>query len=97
MKLKDLKPGDVLYDCHSHKMGNTTIKSYGVWSVKIIEVFDSHALVSWNGNTPERYYENRVKSLLREKPVLVSCGFMGKMRKETKEERKSRLALESVK
>jgi len=47
-----LKPGDVLYDCHRHKLGNTTMSVMGVWKVYVKEVNLSErtALVSWNGN-----------------------------------------------
>lgn len=51
---KSLKPGDLLYDCHRHKLGNTTIPVMGVWKVRVLEVNleDQKALISWNGNTP---------------------------------------------
>jgi hypothetical protein len=56
---KDLKPGDRLYDCHRHKAGNTTISVDGVWECYVREVGEDErgpwALISWNGNRPEKH------------------------------------------
>lgn len=53
--------GAVLYDNHTYRMGNTTMRAMGEWEVKILEVIDSlvpgapSAVVSWNGNPPQRW------------------------------------------
>lgn len=31
IKVEDLKPGDVLYDVHSYRMGNTMMREEGCW------------------------------------------------------------------
>jgi hypothetical protein len=62
-----IKAGDVLYDYHSEQAGNTTMRRWSNWTVRIIEVYpDSRtALVSWNNNLPRRYYESQIKRLRR--------------------------------
>lgn len=55
--IKDLKAGDILYDVHRHKAGNTTMSVEGCWEVSVREVgVDEHgrhwALLAWNGNPP---------------------------------------------
>lgn len=53
-----LKPGDVVYDAHMQKMGNTTTRRLGVWNVYIKEVDQDKGavLASWNGNPPKVFY-----------------------------------------
>ena len=59
-----LKVGDTIYDCHRHKMGNTTASELGIWKIQVLEINESErkALVSWNGNPAqwksERYFES---------------------------------------
>jgi hypothetical protein len=62
-----IKQGDELWDCHRHKMGNTTMTQMGAWRVKIISVDESARTVmaSWNGNRPEVYSEYRLQRLRR--------------------------------
>ena len=54
VSINALKPGDVVYDVHMQKMGNTTMRRLGVWSVVIkeVDVDAGKVLASWNGNTP---------------------------------------------
>lgn len=87
-KLEKLKPGDVLYDVHSRQMGNTTLRTIGVWQVKVIEVHENHALVSWNTNPPQKWYRRQIEKLKTKKPVLV-CTSMGAYRRATREELKA--------
>jgi hypothetical protein len=67
----NLKAGDVLYDCHRHKAGNTKCSVDGVWTCVVREVgsedskrFDGTtrtrhwAMISWNGNPARRYYDS---------------------------------------
>lgn len=90
MKLEKLKPGMVVWDCHSHRMGNTTLKSLGTWTVRIISVDLERRFVeaSWNGNPPRKFYRDWSKWRL-EKPILVKNS-IGQYRRETLEERKAR-------
>jgi len=58
IKITSLKPGDVVYDCHRQKIGNTTASELGVWTVKILDVDIERSIVrfSWNGNSPDVYH-----------------------------------------
>lgn len=59
IEAKDLKPGDVLYDCQRHKAGRTEIRIDGVWECYVREVGeDEHgpwAMIARNGNSPEKH------------------------------------------
>ena len=61
--LSKIKPGDVLYDAHSERAGNTTISRQCEWEVHVTEVHDDHAMCSWNGNPPRRYDAHALKRL----------------------------------
>lgn len=65
-----IKPGDVLYDVHREKMGNTTMSRLGCWEVRVISVDQEKrtAECSWNGNRPRTYYEANINRLRRSKP-----------------------------
>jgi hypothetical protein len=76
--LNKLKPGDVLYDVHSHKMGNTTMSTMGCWAVRVIEVHDNHIVASWNGNSAVRMNSMAVQRLRVSRPVMVETGMGGK-------------------
>ncbi len=88
MKLKDLSPGMLVHDCHKYKTNAGS--TWGTWTVRIISVHETHAVVSWNSNPPERYYLSDIARLTKEKTVLVKYGLS--YRKETREEKKERLA-----
>lgn len=66
-KFETIKPGDVLWDYHKQRMGNTTMTEYGNWRVlvKEVDVENRKALVSWNGNIPTWKYESYLKKLRR--------------------------------
>ena len=53
--LTSLKVGDIIYDCHRHRVGNTMSTELGIWKVRILEINlkERKVLVSWNGNTPQ--------------------------------------------
>jgi hypothetical protein len=65
-----IKPGDVLWDCHREKMGNTKMTRMGTWRVVVYEVNQEtrSALVSWNGNPRKLWGERKLKALRRSKP-----------------------------
>lgn len=65
IKFEKIQAGMTLYDRHKYKMGNTTLRSIGEWSVRVLEVYceKRQAKVSWNGNTPEVYRERDLTSL----------------------------------
>lgn len=64
-----VKPGDRLFQVARQKMGNTTMTRQVVYSVRVIEVHEDHAICSWNGNTPRRWRANEFTKLRRSKPV----------------------------
>lgn len=65
IKFEKIQPGMTLYDRHSHRMGNTTLRTIGEWRVKVLEVnaAEREALVSWNGNRPETWSAERLSRL----------------------------------
>ncbi len=87
MKFDKLKIDTEMYDVHSYKMGNTTMRSLGVWSVKVVEIdFEKRrALCCWNGNPARWYSERNIEKLKQNKPVLISTAFGGQ-RRPTREE-----------
>lgn len=88
-----LVAGQVLYDVHSYRMGNTTMRSLGVWEVEVVSVerresdgFVTGATCRWNGNPPRRYARYDLRKWCVTEPQLVK-GFMGATRRMTREER----------
>ncbi len=73
-----IKAGDVLYDVHRQRMGNTMMSREEYWSVAVKEVGFTHypetgvtyrwAIVSWNGNREEKWNERRLEKLHRSIP-----------------------------
>jgi hypothetical protein len=89
LKFERIQPGMVLYDVGRTKMGNTTMSTISVWSVRIISVdADTRsAMVSWNTNKPTRYYEHSPKRLKEKQPMLIKIGFGHRL--ATREEQKA--------
>ncbi len=63
-----LKPGDVVYDVHSERAGNTTMRRMGCWHVTIVEVHGDHVIASWNGNPARHYGRAAVAKWRRSRP-----------------------------
>ena len=65
IKYEKIQPGMTLLDIHSHRMGNTTMRQLGCWNVQVVSVDPTtrSAVVSWNGNRPEVWYERRLRGL----------------------------------
>ncbi len=70
IKFDSVKVGDVLYDCHKRRMGNTTVRAMGTWTVKIVEKVEGGCWVSWNGNA-RQFYGTRKVEKLRRSPIKV--------------------------
>lgn len=66
--LSKIKPGDVLWDVRRERMGNTMLRRTAVRPVKVLEVHDDHAVVSWNHNSPQKYYAKSLSKLKVKKP-----------------------------
>ena len=93
MKFEKLKPGMVVYDVHRHKMGNTTMSTVGVWTVRI-ESVDHEAkrvVASWNGNRAKTFFYGDAMKWREKEPVLIR-GVFGSARLATREELKARAA-----
>lgn len=89
MKIEQLKPGMTVYDVHSHKMGNTTMRTMGTWQVRIISVDLDKGYVeaSWNGNPSTKYYGRSFK-WREHKPVMITYA-LGRRRLATHAELKA--------
>lgn len=98
MKLEKIEPGMTLYDRHKYKMGNTAIRTIGEWTVKVLELVDGGAMVSWNGNRPQFYGRRQLEalstwSMYNRDVATFEKGMMGnvsRVRKLTKAEREAR-------
>lgn len=93
MKFEKIKPGMTLYDVHSHRMGNTTMTTIGVWKIQVISVDAEKKtfLGSWNSNAPQTFHSWEISKLKDKEPLLVRGSF-GSYRRPTREERKQMLA-----
>jgi len=62
MKIEKLKPGDVVYSVQRRKMGNTTMSTTVVYSVKIMTIDSERRFViaSINGNPPREYFPGQL-------------------------------------
>lgn len=92
MKFEKIKPGMTLYDVHSYRMGNTTIRTMGCWGVAVdsVDPETRTAMVRWNiVNRPERYSERQLKRLREVEPEMVR-GFFGSERLMTRAEKNAR-------
>ena len=82
IKFEKIQAGMTLYDRHRTRMGNTTLRSLGEWSVRIISVDAAArtAVVSWNGNREQTWWERDLKKLhtwsMRDEGVEVVRGMM---------------------
>ena len=57
IKIESLKAGDVLYDVHSERAGNTTMRREGVWEcyVRAVDPNGQWVEISRNGNPARRF------------------------------------------
>jgi hypothetical protein len=90
VKFEKLKPGMVVYDVHSYKMGNTTQSTVGVWEVRVVAVDIEAKCVtaSWNGNPTKTFFYGNVTKWREKEPMLISGSF-GRSRLATREEIKA--------
>jgi hypothetical protein len=65
-----IKPGDILWDVHREKMGNTTMSRQGCWRVEVVSVDREKrtAVVRWNSNPQQIYSEYSLGRLRRSRP-----------------------------
>lgn len=71
-----VKAGDVLYDVHREKMGNTTMSRLGCWVVRVLSVDyeKKTARISWNDNPVREVTWRYFKTLRRSKPGQKKAG-----------------------
>ena len=74
---KTVKVGDVLWDVHREKMGNTTMSEIGSWRVFILELPTPERphswKVGWNLPSQVRSYSSRDIQRLRRTPYKKPC------------------------
>lgn len=65
-----IKAGDILYDVHRVKMGNTTESRVAVYRVKVLSIDHSgqSATVICNSNPSAVWYGNKLRRLVRTPP-----------------------------
>lgn len=70
IKFEKIEEGMTLYDVHSTRMGNTTIREQGLWRVRVIAVDTEKrkVLASWNGNKPRWYFEGQITKFRKNPP-----------------------------
>lgn len=87
MKIEKLKPGMTVYDVHAYTMGNTKIRSLGVWPIRIISIdlAVKRVTASWNSNSPRTYGVHEIAKWKETQPFLISGSF-GQKRRPTREE-----------
>ena len=70
--ISKLTVGQVLYDKHRYKMGHTNIYTWGLWTVKVIEIDPEYRWIkaSWNGNAAKTFYPQQVSKWKVKKPTM---------------------------
>ena len=97
MKFEKLRPGMTVYDVHTYRVGNTSMRAVGVWEVRIVSVdAESRRFVaSWNGNAAKVFFA-RDATKWREKEPLIIRGSFGAARLATREEIKAAKSAASI-
>lgn len=58
MKLSDLTPGMTIYDVHTERAGNTTMRVEGCWEVRVesvhLDASPPYAMLRWNVVNPAK-------------------------------------------
>ena len=65
IKFDKIEPGMVLLDIHRESLGNTMMREWGLWKVKIISVDRDKrtAVVSWNSNPAQTWSVRQLERL----------------------------------
>ncbi len=63
-----LKAGDILYEVHRTRSAQARSSRTSCFTVKVIEVHDTHVMASWNMNPPQRYSPRQVLRWRRTPP-----------------------------
>lgn len=70
--IRKLKVGQIVYDKHQYKAGNTKMKRWGVYPVVIKEIDPDFrwVIATWNGNPARKYFESSVKQWKVKEPII---------------------------
>lgn len=95
MKIESLQPGQIVYSIERGRLGNTTLRTVRIYSVRVIEVdaAEGRVVASWNSNRPQTYYRAAWSKWRKDKPMMIE-GMMGCARLATREEIKASKAAE---
>ncbi len=76
MKFNDIQPGQTVYMTQTYTMGNTSMKSVGVYPVyvKSVDAENEKVLASWNGNEVRSYYKRDFSKWKKDRPKLIALG-----------------------
>jgi hypothetical protein len=90
MKFEKIHPGTIAYTVTRQKMGNTTVKTIAIHSVRVVSTdYDSRiVMASWNGNEVQRFSERQYSKWKASKPITITSP-MGRKRLATREEIKA--------
>lgn len=62
LRIDQLEPGMTLYDVHSERAGNTTMRREGCWTARVVSVHldesPPYAMISWNGNPARKCFHH---------------------------------------
>lgn len=66
-----------VYDVHKHTLGNTTMKTWGVWPVFIVSTDAERGTVMarWNGNEERKFFRSGWSKWRLKKPVMIKSGW----------------------
>jgi hypothetical protein len=63
-----IKVGDVLWEGHRTRSGQSRMSRMSWYTIKIVSVHEDHVMASWNTNPVRRYNASAVKRWRRTKP-----------------------------
>lgn len=97
-QLSKIKPGQTLYTVSRGRLGNTTLRTVRVHTVRVVEVdlVGGYVLASWNSNTAKKYGIREVSTWKVSEPVTVE-GFFGSRRLAKRDEKAKILAERAAK
>ena len=72
----EIKAGDILYDVHSVRSGNSTMRRMAWWPVRVYAVSDDgrYAWTSWNSNPVCRTHMSTLRKHRRSIPAKLADG-----------------------
>lgn len=87
MKYSSIRHGETYYTVTRGKMGNTTVSTVFVHTVKVIsmDAVKETVVASWNGNKPKTFYASHYAKWRKTKPVTIKSA-MGSVRLATRAE-----------